>query len=1311
MTAKPNSPYKGLNAFEDTELDALLFFGRERETEIVVANLIASRLTVLYGPSGVGKSSLLRAAVARALRDLPEQPLVVVFSSWSDDPNLALSQAVGEASGRSTNGSAVAALDQAQAERDVYLVLDQAEEYFLYHADDGGPGSFADALPTILGGTSRINVLVSLREDSLAKLDRFTGRIPGLFANTLRLDRLDRAAATAAILRPVERYQTLTGEAVSIEPPLVARVLDEVGTGQIEPALGGLGVVEGADDGARIEAPYLQLVMQRLWEEERASGSSTLRLQTVDELGGAQRIVEEHLDGAMAELSSEQKDVAALIFNHLVTPSGTKIAHEVSDLADFGHVSEAALVPVLTTLTNRRILRSIDEGGAARYEIFHDVLGQPVLAWRAEHETERELEAQRRESDRRNRRLLFVIAAGAVLLTVMAGVTAYALTQRNEAQKQATSAEAARAEAEKQTALAEAEKASAEAARQRAVDSAAVAKDAQQEAEEQSQQAAASQAQAESAQADAQQQAELAAQEADRAQQAEAQAEAASADAQREAENAAAQEAAAQQAKSGAQQSAKEANARALAEEALTELGQRPVESLRLALAAARSEATPLAERVLRESLVASRVRHVLPGGGGPVSAATFSRDGRYVLTVAKGARVFDARTGALIRAFPDPSNVTSAAIDPTGEFVVTGGMDGSARIWPLRRGSARVLRGHQRAVEDVTFSADGRLVVTASLDRSAALWNASTGERVATFVHDGPVEQVAISPDGSSVLTVSRVARTGRRLARLFDATSGASTRTFDQIGITTASFSPDGKLVATTSNDDTARIWDPAKPQALATLRHAGNVVSGSFSRDGTKFATAGEDSTLTVWSTTSWEKDFSAIGPLNPLTGATFSPNGRFVVVSSRDRNIHLFNGDNGFRLAILPGHSEAVVAASFSPDGRTLLTASEDGSARLWDPGTEDALRVVGSTSSGAVHDVAVSPNGRLAVSAQADGSARILDIRRGRDLHVLRHDGPVNDATFSADGRAVLTASDDGTARMWSVSGEPIRTFAHGGHVLRAVFSPDGRTVVTAGDDHTARIWRVRDGALLKVLRGHTGRVLDLAISPDGSKIATAGDNDDQTARIWSMRGQQLHRLAHRGPVVRVRFSPDGQLLATASGDEMARLWRVSDGKLMRTLGGHTLFVRDVAFSHDGKVLATASEDGDGRTWDVKTGRLLHVLRGHFSTVQTIAFSRDGRWLVTGGPRTAGLWDARTGQFVSPTGLADPFLRGPARGPVLAVFTPNGHRVVTASGDGTVRTYLCSICGGFEELVRLAKSRLAQLERGLTAAERRRFLSA
>ena len=249
--------------------------------------------------------------------------------------------------GRLGGSPAVEALAEAQSERDVYLVLDQAEEYFLYHADDAGPGSFAEALPALLSAPLRVNVLVSLREDSLAKLDRFGGRISGLFSNTLRLDRLDRVAAEAAIVRPVERFSEIVGEEITVEPALAERVLDEVGTGRIESALGGLGGVEDERASARIEAPYLQLVMQRLWEEERAEGSSELRAATLDRLGGARQIVEEHLEGALPGLSPVQKDVAAKLFNHLVTPSGTKISHEVSDLADFGGRAVEEVVPVL----------------------------------------------------------------------------------------------------------------------------------------------------------------------------------------------------------------------------------------------------------------------------------------------------------------------------------------------------------------------------------------------------------------------------------------------------------------------------------------------------------------------------------------------------------------------------------------------------------------------------------------------------------------------------------------------------------------------------------------------------------------------------------------------------------------------------------------------------------------------------------------------------------------------------------------------------------------------------------------------------
>jgi hypothetical protein len=261
--AAPPSPFKGLAAFEDTDLDALFFCGREREREVAVANLLASRLTVLYGASGVGKTSLLRAAVAHSLRT-DHRATVVLFSSWAGDPRLGLAEAIDEAAGIEAEG---ALADRLRAAGEVFVILDQFEEYFLYH--DGGP--FAAELAEAIGEPGlRANFLLGLREDALAKLDAFKGQIPNLFANYLRLDHLSREGARAAILGPVERHNELTGESVRVEPELVDAVLNEVAAGRVDVGRAARGGVETDSD--RIEAPYLQLVLERLWEAERERG-------------------------------------------------------------------------------------------------------------------------------------------------------------------------------------------------------------------------------------------------------------------------------------------------------------------------------------------------------------------------------------------------------------------------------------------------------------------------------------------------------------------------------------------------------------------------------------------------------------------------------------------------------------------------------------------------------------------------------------------------------------------------------------------------------------------------------------------------------------------------------------------------------------------------------------------------------------------------------------------------------------------------------------------------------------------------------
>ena len=393
------SPYQGLIPYEAD--DALFFFGREKETRLIAANLFASPLTLLYGASGVGKSSILRAGVINHLR-ARDDVLVVEFHTWQTEPlgdlQAAIAEAVASANGQgvppadSTSLAEYLAACAARLDRRLMVILDQFEEYFLYHPQDD---AFAQEFPTaVMQADAPVSFLIAIREDALAKLDRFEGRIPILFDNYLRIEHLDRKAARAAITEPIKQYNHLhaqDAEQIAIEPKLVEAVLEQVETGQVILGEAGRGVVKGQAIDAQIETPYLQLVMTRLWDEELRAGSHILRLETMDRLGGAERIVRTHLDAVMSTLLPDEQEIAASVFHYLVTPSGTKIAHTVSDLAEYAQLPQMQLSLVLEKLCRGdvRILRPVaplpDQPTKLRYEIFHDVLAPAILDWRARY--------------------------------------------------------------------------------------------------------------------------------------------------------------------------------------------------------------------------------------------------------------------------------------------------------------------------------------------------------------------------------------------------------------------------------------------------------------------------------------------------------------------------------------------------------------------------------------------------------------------------------------------------------------------------------------------------------------------------------------------------------------------------------------------------------------------------------------------------------------------------------------------------------------------------------------------------------------
>ena len=222
---------------------------------------------------------------------------------------------------------------------------------------------------------------------------------------------------------------------MEIEPALVEAVLDQVAAGRIRAGLGGSGQIEGSAIEERVEAPYLQLVMERLWEVERTQESSTLQAATLERLGGAAQIVAAHLERAMGALTPPEQYVASELLRQLVTPSGAKIAHRASDLAGYANVPEVEALGVLQALAARRILRPEDDGS---YEIYHDVLAAPILAWRARYVQAQALVA----AHRRSRRLMLVATAAIAGLAVMGLVTVFALVQRGNARSDARAAHA-----------------------------------------------------------------------------------------------------------------------------------------------------------------------------------------------------------------------------------------------------------------------------------------------------------------------------------------------------------------------------------------------------------------------------------------------------------------------------------------------------------------------------------------------------------------------------------------------------------------------------------------------------------------------------------------------------------------------------------------------------------------------------------------------------------------------------------------------------------------------------------------------------
>jgi conflict system STAND superfamily ATPase len=430
-------PYVGLQPF--TARDRAYFFGREREQRIISANLFAAPLTILYGPSAVGKSSVLQAGVVPRLGAEP-RTAILYFATWQGDDYLARLKRECRACLEAAHGQPLDVDDQLpldewiatarkQFRGTVFLIFDQFEEYLLYHREEEATAFDGDLARIVNRPDVGANLLIGLRDDSLAKLNRFSKRIPNLMGNTLQLRRLTPEAAKQAVRGPLEQFnkEFPSLPPASIDDALIDRVLEEVRTEKVSPSLsGGVAGVHAGEETGLVETAFLQLVLTELWRATPVrSGARVLSTATLDSLGGAKAIVRRHVDQELAKLTKEGREIAQKLFQHLVTPTGAKYALRTEDLvgiAEYPPDRAAPVLNVLQALTAARLLRRIDP--PERYEIFHDAFAVALLDWRQDYlQRERQSAVVRR------------VVIGAVAAAVIIGVAIYVRHKLQDAEE------------------------------------------------------------------------------------------------------------------------------------------------------------------------------------------------------------------------------------------------------------------------------------------------------------------------------------------------------------------------------------------------------------------------------------------------------------------------------------------------------------------------------------------------------------------------------------------------------------------------------------------------------------------------------------------------------------------------------------------------------------------------------------------------------------------------------------------------------------------------------------------------------------
>jgi WD40 repeat protein/serine/threonine protein kinase/energy-coupling factor transporter ATP-binding protein EcfA2 len=568
---------------------------------------------------------------------------------------------------------------------------------------------------------------------------------------------------------------------------------------------------------------------------------------------------------------------------------------------------------------------------------------------------------------------------------------------------------------------------------------------------------------------------------------------------------------------------------------------------------------------------------------GESVTTIAYSPDGRYILNSGDTrTELWDTQTGSQLHSFAVKTwNAGSAAaFSPDSNTVIVGNDIGEVHIWDTVTGAEfHVFSASPSPINCVAYSPDGRYILIASEDQ-VHLMDAASGTVVHSF--NGGSNGIAFSPDSQRIVVSS-----GDEV-RVWEVESGTLIWTAPVANTKNgAVFSPDNQYVLVASFDKTAHLLDVATGQEIRQfVGHKEGVFTGIFSPDGQYVLTASLDQTARLWDTATGEELRRFLGHTACVYVVAFTPDGRHILTAGRDATVRLWDIQASNDRGTFSGAQGFMYGLSFSPDGQSVLIGTDDHTARLFETATANQLQVF--THPSALQAVQFAPDGNSILTGNVDGIVRLWNARNGEMQRSF--DEVMYSPMFSLDGRFILAGSDAGTVLWDAVSGEQLHTVEQVG---TEAFSPDSQYfALTNGDYEYVSVHETASGNLLNTIHV-PGTPLSGVFSPDNRYILTGGR--DNILRLWDVATGQLVRqfIGHTNTVWNVAYSPDGRTVLSSSFDKTARLWDAATGEQLRSFPSHNFSaVSIVAYSPDGRYILIGSTDGTAQLANVGLDTLI-----------------------------------------------------------------------------------------------------------------------